>query len=40
MPNDSLQQSLHAHLARWGLREFTSDAGYFAWQRQQLPLKF
>jgi len=37
MPNDSLQQSLHAHLARWGLREFTSDAGYCAWQRQQLP---
>lgn len=38
MTNDSLQQSLHAHLAWWGLTRFTSDADYFAWQRRQLSL--
>ena len=36
MINDSLLQSLHSHLAWWGLKRFTSDAGYFAWQRKQL----
>ena len=36
MINDSLLQSLHSHLARWGLKRFTSDADYFAWQREQL----
>ena len=28
--------ALEAHLARWGLKPFTSDADYFAWQRKQL----
>jgi SAM-dependent methyltransferase len=36
MINDSLLQSLHSHLAWWGLKRFTSDADYFAWQRKQL----
>jgi SAM-dependent methyltransferase len=36
MPTDSLQDSLHAHLAQWGLRSFSSDADYFAWQRAAL----
>ncbi len=36
MTNDSLQPLLREHLARWGLRHFTSDSEYFAWQRQQL----
>jgi SAM-dependent methyltransferase len=36
MINDSLLQSIHSHLARWGLKRFTSDADYFAWQRKQL----
>jgi SAM-dependent methyltransferase len=36
MDNDSLQQSLHEHLAWWGLKRFTSDRDYFVWQRQQL----
>ena len=31
----SLDQ-LHAHLAHWGLRSFSSDADYFAWQRAML----
>ena len=31
----SLDQ-LHAHLAQWGLRSFSSDADYFAWQRAAL----
>jgi len=31
----SLDQ-LHAHLAQWGLRSFSSDADYFAWQRATL----
>lgn len=33
MSIDSLQDALHAHLARWGLRHVLSDADYFAWQR-------
>ena len=36
MINNSLLQSLHSHLAWWGLKWFTSDADYFAWQRTQL----
>lgn len=36
MINDSLLQSLHSHLAGWGLRQFTSDASYFQWQRDTL----
>lgn len=37
MAIDALQNSLHAHLAQWGLRLFSSDAEYFAWQRTALP---
>ena len=36
MTNDSLRPMLREHLARWGLRHFTSDPEYFAWQRQRL----
>ena len=36
MTNDSLLQSLHLHLAGWGLRQFTSDETYFQWQRETL----
>ena len=36
MPIDSLRDSLHSHLAQWGLRSFSSDADYFAWQRATL----
>ena len=36
MTNDSLLQSLHAHLTGWGLRQFTSDETYFQWQRETL----
>ena len=36
MTNDSLLQSLHSHLAWWGLRPFTSDEAYFQWQRETL----
>lgn len=36
MINDSLVQSLHSHLAGWGLRPFTSDETYFQWQRETL----
>jgi hypothetical protein len=36
MINDSLVQSLHSHLAGWGLRQFTSDEAYFQWQRETL----
>ena len=38
MINDSLLQSLHSHLAGWGLRQFTSDEAYFRWQREILSL--
>jgi SAM-dependent methyltransferase len=30
------REALEAHLAWWGLKRFTSDADYFAWQRKQL----
>ena len=36
MTNDSLLQSLHAHLTGWGLRPFTSDETYFQLQRETL----
>jgi SAM-dependent methyltransferase len=36
MTNGSLLQSLHSHLAGWGLRQFTSDETYFQWQRETL----
>lgn len=36
MTRHSLQQSLHEHLAWWGLTRFTTDREYFAWQQQQL----
>lgn len=36
MITDSLSPALAAHLASWGLKRFTSDAEYFAWQRQAL----
>ena len=36
MTTDSLRQSMIVHLASWGLRRFTSDADYFAWQRAVL----
>lgn len=36
MSTDSLHDSIHAHLAQWGLRSFSSDADYFAWQRATL----
>jgi len=34
--NDGRRTELHEHLAWWGLRRFTSDADYFAWQSKQL----
>ncbi len=34
MADESLQESLREHLAWWGLRHFTSDRDYFAWQKQ------
>jgi SAM-dependent methyltransferase len=36
MTNNSLRSLLREHLALWGLRPFTSDSEYFAWQRRQL----
>jgi len=36
MASDSLQRALCEHLAWWGLKHFTSDPDYFAWQRQHL----
>ncbi len=34
--SDELRTALHEHLAWWGLKRFTSDRDYFAWQRRQL----
>ncbi len=37
--NDEIRTTLHAleaHLAWWGLRQFTSDEAYFQWQRDTL----
>jgi SAM-dependent methyltransferase len=31
-----MRATLHEHLAWWGLKRFTSDRDYFAWQRRQL----
>ncbi len=36
MNSSALLHQLHAHLAQWGLRSFSSDADYFAWQRAAL----
>lgn len=36
MNSSALLDQLHAHLAHWGLRSFSSDADYFAWQRATL----
>ena len=33
---DEIRAALHDHLAWWGLRHFTSDRDYFAWQKQSL----
>jgi SAM-dependent methyltransferase len=33
---DEIRTAIHEYLTRWGLKRFTSDADYFAWQRQQL----
>ncbi|HMS84012.1 MAG TPA: methyltransferase domain-containing protein [Nitrospira sp.] len=35
MAHESLRQLLREHLVWWGLRQFTSDRDYFAWQQQQ-----
>jgi SAM-dependent methyltransferase len=34
--SDELRTALHEHLARWGLKRFTSDHDYFTSQRRQL----
>ncbi|ALA58122.1 class I SAM-dependent methyltransferase [Nitrospira moscoviensis] len=36
MPAQSFLDPLKIHLASWGLKRFTSDAEYFAWQREML----
>ena len=36
MTHNVLRQSLDSHMAWWGLKRFTSDADYFAWQRIEL----
>lgn len=36
MIEDILLQSLHSHLAGWGLRPFTVDTMYFQWQRENI----
>ena len=33
--SNEIRAALHEHLAWWGLRQFTSDRDYFAWQQQQ-----
>lgn len=39
MDSDFLRQALRDHLAWWGLKHFSSDRDYFAWQRRQLSPK-
>ncbi len=34
--SDEIRRTLRDHLAWWGLKHFTSDLDYFAWQRRQL----
>jgi SAM-dependent methyltransferase len=34
--NNEIRTTLHKHLDSWGLKRFTSDTEYFAWQRQKL----
>jgi SAM-dependent methyltransferase len=36
MTTPSIQQSLHDHLAQWGLRQFSKDEAYADWQRRAL----
>lgn len=36
MEQPSIDEALKSHLAWWGLKRFTSDGDYFAWQRHQL----
>ena len=36
MTRSFLEDALKAHLAWWGLKHFTSDTEYFAWQRETL----
>ena len=36
MTRSPLEDALKAHLAWWGLKHFTSDTEYFAWQRERL----
>lgn len=36
MTRSPLEDALKAHLAWWGLKHFTSDTEYFAWQRETL----
>ena len=36
MTTQSVEQTLHDHLAHWGLRRFSSDEAYARWQRQEL----
>lgn len=36
MNSSALTDQLRTHLAQWGLRSFSSDADYFAWQREAL----
>lgn len=36
MTRSSLEDALEAHLTWWGLKHFTTDAEYFAWQRERL----
>lgn len=33
--NDEIRTTLHDHLAWWGLKRFTSEEKYFAWQREK-----
>ncbi|MBM4126228.1 MAG: methyltransferase, partial [Nitrospira sp.] len=35
-PSDEIRAALNEHLAWWGLRRFTTDREYFAWQERQL----
>jgi tRNA G46 methylase TrmB len=34
--SDEVRTALYEHLAQWGLKRFTTDRDYFAWQKQRL----
>jgi SAM-dependent methyltransferase len=36
LSSNEIRAVLREHLARWGLKRFTADTDYFAWQRQRL----